>query len=51
MHEGKYIVRDKLLNLKDAAKIANREKRGKDVRSEILNIYTVNELGNAFKKE
>jgi len=59
MHEGKYIVRDKLLNLKDAAELANREKGkganrekgGEDVRSEILKIYTVNELSNAFKKE
>ncbi len=44
MNEGKYITRKELLDLKDAGKLANSEKNGKNISEAVLGLYEVKDI-------
>jgi len=50
LQEGKYIVRERLLELNKAGEIANREKEGENVNAEILGLYEEKDIKEAVKE-
>lgn len=50
MHEGKYITRERLLNLKEAGKLSNLEKDGTNVSDEVRGLYTVKGIREALPR-
>lgn len=48
MNEGLYITRKRLLDLKEAGKLANRENSGSNVSKEVLELYDVKQIREAL---
>ncbi|QSZ66869.1 hypothetical protein RJ40_04855 [Methanofollis aquaemaris] len=50
MHEGKYITRERLLDLKEAGQLSNLEKKGTNISDVILELYTVKGIREALPR-
>lgn len=48
MNEGRYIIRKKLLDLKEAGELAKRENGGSNVSKEVLSLYDVKQIEEAL---
>ncbi|MDD4253901.1 MAG: tubulin-like doman-containing protein [Methanofollis sp.] len=50
MHEGEYITRKRILDLKDAGRMSNLEKKGENVSGTVLELYTIRGIREALPR-
>ena len=50
LQEGRYIVRERLLELNKAGEIANKERNGEQINTEILELYEQKDIKDAVKE-
>ncbi|TAJ44930.1 tubulin-like doman-containing protein [Methanofollis fontis] len=50
MHDGEYITRTRLMDLREAGQLSNREKKGENVSESVLGLYTVRGIREALQR-